>query len=57
MTSHFLHLLIYSTVVSTFFGQLLRHDRASQWKLAAKLWGIMVGGSLALAYAMYLFQR
>ncbi|MDH3627488.1 MAG: hypothetical protein OEV00_11610 [Acidobacteriota bacterium] len=57
MGSHFLHMLLFSTLVSAFFGSLLRHDRQSQLRLGLKLWMVMVGGALLMAYAMYFFQR
>ena len=57
MASHFLHLILYSTLVSTFFGGLLRTRRAEQLKLAATIWTAMVGGTLALAYLMLPFPR
>ena len=57
MSSHFLHLLIYSTLVSVFFGGLLRSRRIEQFKLAATIWAAMVGGTLALAYLMFPFPH
>jgi hypothetical protein len=57
VASHFLHLLLYSTLVSVFFGGLLRTRRAEQLKLAATIWTAMVGGTLALAYLMFPFPR
>lgn len=57
MASHFLHLLIYSTLVSAFFGGLLRSRRSDQLKLAGTIWAAMVGGTLALAYLMFPFPH
>ena len=57
MRSHFLHLLLYSTVVATFFAVLLRRKRSAQLKLLVTVWGAMVGGVLALAYLMFPFPR
>lgn len=57
MRSHFLHLLLYSTVVATFFAVLLRRRRSAQLKLLVTVWGTMVGGVLALAYLMFPFPR
>ncbi len=57
MRSHFLHLLLYSAIVATFFSVLLRRERAAQWKLLGTIWVSMVGGTLALAYLMYPFPR
>ena len=57
MPSHFLHLLIYSTLVSAFFGALLRRRRVDQLRLASTIWAAMVGGTLALAYLMFPFPH
>lgn len=57
MPSHFLHLLLYSAIVATFFSALLRRDRAQRFKLLAAIWLSMVGGTLALAYLMYPFPH
>jgi hypothetical protein len=55
MQSHFLHMLIYSTVVAVFFGTLFKDNRRDRVRLGAILWLAMVGGGLVLAYAMYPF--
>ena len=55
--SHLVHLALYSTLVATFFAALLRRDRPAQRRLFAWLWLAMVGGALALAYAMFPFPR
>jgi len=55
--SHLLHMVLYSTLVSTFFAVLVRRERREQWKLGGLLWLAMVGGALALAYLMYPFPR
>jgi hypothetical protein len=55
--SHFLHMLLYSTVVATFFAVLVRRDWRDQLRLGATLWVAMVGGALVLAYLMYPFPR
>ena len=57
MRSHFLHLLLYSTVVATFFAVLLRRRRSAQIRLLLTVWAAMVGGVLALAYLMFPFPR
>ena len=57
MRSHFLHLLLFSTVVATFFAFLLRRKPREQLRLGAVLWFVMVGGALALAYLMFPFPR
>jgi hypothetical protein len=55
MRSHFLHMLLYSTIVSTFFAMLVRHTRRDRLRFGIGLWLAMVGGALALAYLMYPF--
>jgi len=55
--SHFLNMLIYSTVVSAYFGILVRRERRDQLRLAALIWSAMVGGTLILSYLMYPFPR
>lgn len=57
MRSHLLHLLLFSSVVATFFAVLLRHDPRGRLRLGAALWCGMVGGTLALAYLMFPFPN
>ena len=57
MKSHFLHLLLYSSLVSTFFAVLVRDTKRDRLRLGAILWLAMVGGALALAYLMYPFPQ
>lgn len=57
MRSHFLHLLLYSTVVSVFFGTLTRRTRTDRVRMGVTIWAAMVLGTLALAYLMYPFPR
>ena len=57
MRSHFLHLLLYATIVATFFGVLVRREPRDQLRLTAGLWLAMVGGALALAFLMAPFPR
>jgi hypothetical protein len=57
LQSHFLHLLLYSAVVATFFAVLVRRQRRSQLRLGATIWLAMVGGTLVLAYLMFPFPR
>ncbi len=57
MRSHLLHMLVYSTLVATFFAALSRRTRRDQFRLGVVLWLAMVGGALALAYLMYPFPR
>jgi amino acid permease len=55
--SHFLHLLLYGTLVAVFFAVLLRRRRTEQMRFGALLFVGMVGGALALAYLMFPFPR
>ena len=55
MQSHFLHMLLYSTIVATFMGVLVRRSTRDRLKLAAILWAAMVGGALVLAFVMFPF--
>ena len=57
MTSHLLHMLLYSTIVSVFLAVLVRCDTRSRIRFAGSLWLAMVGGALVLAYAMYPFPH
>ena len=57
MNSHFLHMLLYATIVATFFAVMLRRTRRDQLRLGGTLWAAMVGGALILAYLMAPFPR
>ena len=57
MRSHLFNLLVYSTVVSVYFGILVRRRPSDQFRLALIIWAAMVGGALILAYLMYPFPR
>ncbi len=57
MKSHFLHLMLYSTLVAVFFAALLKSDRKEQLKFGGLIWIAMVGGVLALAWLMSPFPR
>lgn len=50
--SHFLLMVTYAFLVSTFCATLWRRDRRSQVKLFLQLFLGMVGGGLLLAYLM-----
>ena len=52
MESHFVHLILFASIVSTFFAILLRRERRDQVRVGGYLWLAMVGGALALAYLM-----
>ena len=55
MKSHFLHMLLYSTLVSSYFAVLVRNTTRDRLRLGGTLWLSMVGGALVLAYLMYPF--
>jgi hypothetical protein len=57
MRSHLLNLLIYATLVSAYFGILVRRGAREQLKLASIIWASMVGGALVLAFVMYPFPH
>ena len=57
MRSHLLHLLLYATVVATFFALLSRRTGRDRIRLGVVLWGAMVLGTLALAWLMLPFPR
>ena len=57
MQSHFLHMLVFSAIISTFFAVLVRHERRSRLRLGGMLWLGMVGGGILLAYLMYPFPN
>lgn len=57
MASHFVHLLLFATIVSTFFAILLRRERRDQLRVGGYLWLAMVGGALALGFLMAPFPR
>jgi ABC-type transport system involved in cytochrome c biogenesis permease component len=55
MRSHFLHMILYSTLVAVFFGVLVRDTPSERRRLGGLLWLAMVVGGLGLAYVMYPF--
>lgn len=57
MKSHLLHLLLYSSLVSAFFGLLMRDTTRGRLRLGAIIWAAMVGGALVLAYLMFPFPK
>ena len=52
MQSHFFHMLLYATIIATFFAVMLRRTRHGQIRLGGTLSIAMVGGALVLAYLM-----
>lgn len=57
MRSHFLHLILYSSIVATFFAVLVRKHTKDRLRLLGLIWIAMVGGTMALAYMMYPFPN
>ena len=57
MRSHFLHLLLYSTLVSAFFLLLSRRGSRESLRFGLILWSAMVFGALAVAFLMLPFPR
>ena len=57
MAGHLFHLLLFSAIVATYFGYLVRREPKEQLKLAGMIFGGMVGGTLLLAYLMFPFPR
>jgi hypothetical protein len=57
MRSHFLHMLLYSSLVSAFLAVLFRDQREERIRFGLLLWGAMVGGAIILAWVMYPFPR
>jgi hypothetical protein len=55
MQSHFGHLLLFSGLVSTFFGTISRGDLRRRVRFGLGMAACMVLLSLALAWAMYPF--
>jgi hypothetical protein len=55
LTSHFLNLVLFSAIVSTFFAFLTRNAPRERWRIGLALGISMVGLSLALAWIMYPF--
>ncbi len=54
---HFLIMVIYALLVSTFFSLLWAGDRRSRLRLFAKIFGALVLGGLAVAWLMYPFPK
>ena len=57
MRSHFVHLVVFSGIISTFFAVLTRRDRREQLRFGGFVWLGMAGGVLLLAYLMLPFPR
>lgn len=55
--SHFVHLVLYASLVAAFFAVLVRRRRAEQIRMFAWTWGGMIAGALLLAFLMFPFPR
>ena len=55
--SHFLHMLTFTGLVSTFFAFLSRNDARARWRFGLAMAACMIVLSLALAWLMYPFPR
>ncbi len=53
--SHFLLMVLYSTILSLFFAVLWRRERPAQLRLFLQLFGFMVVGGLLVAWLMFPF--
>ena len=53
--SHFLLMVVYALLVSTFFALLWRRERRDRVKLFLQIFLGMVGGGLLVAWLMYPF--
>lgn len=51
---HFFHLVFLGTIVSVFFALLWRDGSSERRRFFARMWTAIVGGSLAVAWAMSL---
>ena len=49
---HFFHLVFLGTIVSAFLALLWRDEGPERRRFFAKMWTAIVGGSLAVAWAM-----
>lgn len=57
MRSHFLHMVLFTGIVSTFFAFLTRNDRRARLRSGLLMGLAMIGLSLVLAWIMYPFPR
>jgi hypothetical protein len=54
LADHFLHVVVLGTILSAFFALLWRDGPRERRRLFARMWAAIVGGSLAVAWAMSL---
>ena len=57
MSSHVVHLFLYSAIVAAFFAVLTRRERREQFRFGGLVFFGMTGGVLLLAYLMFPFPR
>jgi hypothetical protein len=57
MTSHLGVLILFAACVSIVFGALLRQESREQVRLAARIFGGLVGGAYVLGWIMYVAFR
>ena len=55
--SHFLHLLIFTILISMVFAFLTREDVKGRIKVGFVLGVILIGASLLISYLLYPFPR
>ncbi|MEW5805909.1 MAG: hypothetical protein AB1756_00905 [Acidobacteriota bacterium] len=55
--SHFIHMLVFTGLVSVFFAFLTRNDRRGRLKVGIYLALIMITASLLIAYTLYPFPK
>jgi hypothetical protein len=53
MTSHLLVMLVFSLLVSTVFGVLLRDEPRAQFVVGVKMFAAFVGTAILLGWLMY----
>ena len=51
---HVFHLVLLGTILAAFFALLWRDEAAARRRFFARMWAAIVGGSLAIAWAMSL---
>ena len=54
LADHFLHVVFLATILSAFFALLWRDEARERRRFFARMWAGIVGGSLAVAWAMSL---
>ena len=51
---HVFHLVLLATILAAFFSLLWRDEAAARRRFFARMWAAIVGGSIAVAWAMSL---